>query len=247
MIINFRRAVKKQRTSTLNQDALDLVQAHSVTTANMPLREKVNLLATPILGAIYGVPKKETSMLNYVPETFTSLYNIPLGQDLWIFLNEPETVLRMKTASDLGKPALEGIEETLLERFEQHVETLSEDRWKQMMGHMTRQVMAAAGYVIGQQNVKVNSAVFTRATRYDKSGSFTFHAHRGGGRAIALTGDRAGTNLPKDQKWAYWKSFESGIRARIGFGLEDEKNAITEIQQKGYYLHDLPRLFRAAK
>jgi len=193
------------------------------------------------------VKKKDCNMLTYIPETFSSLFNTDLGQRLWAFLNEHETVLRMKTASDLGKPALEGVEEPLLESFEADVDTLTEDRWKQMIGHMTRQVMAAAGYVIAQQNVKVNSAVFTRATRYDKSGSFMFHAHRAGGRTIALTGDRAGTNLPKDQKWSYWKSFESGIRARIGFGIEDERAVIAEIQQKGYYIHHLPRLFRAAK
>lgn len=71
---------------------------------------------------------------------------------LWVFLNEDETRIRMCTASDLGRPAVEAIEEQLLERFGAKV---LEDRVKQMIGHMTRQAMEQDGYVVDAQNVKI--------------------------------------------------------------------------------------------
>ena len=184
----------------------------------------------------------------YTPETFAALSKTTLGEALWVFLNEPPTVAKMKLATDLGRTAVEGIEEDMLERFEADVDDLLEDRTKQMIGHMIKQVMSVAGYIIDQQNVKVPTGVFNRATRYKRSGSYTYFAHRGGagGRQVALTADRAGTALPEGEKWVFWKSFEGGLRARIGFGLEDENAAQAEIAETGYYLHQIKRLLRRA-
>jgi hypothetical protein len=184
-------------------------------------------------------------MNKYNPETFGSLFNTDLGQRLWAFLNEHDTILRMETASDLGKPAVEAIEESMIERFRDEVDQVTADRCKQMIGHMTRQVMAARGYAIAQQNVKVDAAVFSRATRYGKAGAVTFHAHRGGGHTVALTLDRAGAHLPGDRKWTYWKTFESGIRARVVFGIADEAAVAAEINKSGFYVYEMPRLLQA--
>lgn len=184
----------------------------------------------------------------YIPETFAALSKTPLGEALWAYLNEPPTVAKMKLATDLGRTVVEGIEEDMLERFEADIDDLLEDRTKQMIGHMIKQVMSVAGYIIDQQNVKVPTGVFSRATRYKRSGSYTYFAHMGGagGRQVALTADRAGTALPKEEKWVFWKSFEGGLRARIGFGLEDEIAAQAEIASTGYYLHQIKRLLRRA-
>lgn len=172
----------------------------------------------------------------YIAGTFRDEFGTELGGKLWSFLNEAESIACMKTASKLGRPAIEGIEELLLIRFEQDITMLKTDRCKQMIGHMIRQVMEVQGYVIAQQNVKLISALFLRATRYTEAGSFIYHAYRSDDQMIALTRDKTGSLLPGDKKWTYRKSFQSGICARIGFGLKDEKLAISEIQRNGYYV-----------
>ncbi|GLS98969.1 hypothetical protein GCM10007897_03470 [Sphingobium jiangsuense] len=54
-------------------------------------------------------------MLAYNPEKFASLYETDLGQRIWVFLTRRENVARLEMASQLSKPAVEGIEEQLLE------------------------------------------------------------------------------------------------------------------------------------
>ena len=53
-------------------------------------------------------------MFAYSPEKFASLYASDLGQRIWAFLTRARNVARLETASELGKPAVEGIEEQLL-------------------------------------------------------------------------------------------------------------------------------------
>lgn len=55
--------------------------------------------------------------MTYSPEKFASLYATDLGQRIWAFLAQPENVARLETASELGKPAVEGLEEQLLAEF----------------------------------------------------------------------------------------------------------------------------------
>ena len=69
---------------------------------------------------------------------FASLYASALGQRLWAFLTRPENVARLETASELSKPAVEGIEEQLLAEFREDVLA---HRVKQMVGHMVRQII----------------------------------------------------------------------------------------------------------
>ncbi|MEY9731337.1 hypothetical protein [Bradyrhizobium yuanmingense] len=60
-------------------------------------------------------------MLRYNPEKFASLSESDIGQRIWSFLTKPATIARLETASELGKPAVEGIEEQLLEEFREDV------------------------------------------------------------------------------------------------------------------------------
>jgi hypothetical protein len=185
----------------------------------------------------------------YNPETFTTAYETPFGRALWEFLNEPDTIARMETATALGRPAVEGVEEQLLARFEQDVEQLMADRNKQMAGHMVRQIMEPRGYVIDMQNVKVtNGAPFTRATRYKLPTDLDFYVYNDGNdfRNVALTADKAGARLPPGTKWVYWKSFRGGLRGRIAFGVPNEKVARADIINQGYHLYRMPRLVRKA-
>ncbi len=53
-------------------------------------------------------------MFAYSPDKFASLYASELGQRIWAFLTQDDNVARLETASQLSKPAVEGIEEELL-------------------------------------------------------------------------------------------------------------------------------------
>lgn len=183
----------------------------------------------------------------YQPSVFSTLAASALGQGLWQLLTGEEARLRMQTASDLGRPAVEGIEELLLKTFGAQ---LLDDRVKQMVGHMARQVMEHDGYVVDAQNIKLtNGAPFSRATRYKRRDSVTFHAWHltTDQRALVLTADKSGHRLPPapSGSWRYWKSFEGKLRACIGLGLPDVNGAQQAIAAEGYYRHRLERLLRA--
>jgi len=189
-------------------------------------------------------------MTVYEPGVFSKLYDSPIGVQLWGFLNEAESVIRMETATGLERPAVEGLEEPLLERFGSSV---LEDRTKQMIGHMVRQVMERNGYIIDVQNVKItNGAPFSRATRYKLPEDMTFYVFRNSKspKMFALTADKAGNRLhgdgtANDGTWKYWKNFRGGLRGRIAFSLENEAAARAEIAEKGYYVYEMKRILSA--
>ena len=184
----------------------------------------------------------------YNPGVFSALFETEMGQNLWSFLNKPETSSRMITATDLGRPAVEGIEEPLLAEFG---DAVMENRTKQMIGSMAKQIMESKGYVLEKKDVKItNGAPFSRGARYRKKDAMTYHAHMSSQdpRKVALTADKAGFHLPQDEnKWTYWKSFESGLRAAIAFNLTDERKAREDIAKDGYHVHYIPRVTRAAQ
>lgn len=103
----------------------------------------------------------------YRPDKFAMTFKDESGQALWDFLNEPETVIRMETASYLSRPAVEPLSPSLLQRFGPMVKR---DRIKQMIGHMARQVMEAKGYSLDRSNVKITRVgnMFASASRYVK-------------------------------------------------------------------------------
>ncbi len=107
-------------------------------------------------------------MLKYEPGRFASTYESDNGRKIWLFLNEPENVVRMETATYLSRPAAEPLSPYLLERFGKMIR---EDRIKQMTGHMIRQVLESNGYRIDRSNVRISREgnIFTSATRYTKS------------------------------------------------------------------------------
>ena len=94
------------------------------------------------------------------------------GKEIWELLIDPENIIRMETASYLSRPAIEPLSPVLFERFGEHAR---QDRIKQMMGHMVRQIMENRGYVLQQSNVKINSAnnIFSRASRYTAQNGFS--------------------------------------------------------------------------
>jgi hypothetical protein len=101
--------------------------------------------------------------MKYDPEKFSKLASSKLGLELWDFLTHHDNIIRMETASDLGKPAAKALSRHLLYKFGDQVR---DDRVKQMIGHMIKQILAYQGYDLEQRNVLVNDGLFKKASRY---------------------------------------------------------------------------------
>ena len=105
-------------------------------------------------------------MATYTPNQFSDLYNSSFGKEIWKFLNEHDNIIRMITASDLQRPAVEPLSEVLLDRFGKNIK---QDRIKQMIGHMVRQIMESLNYELASGNIKVRfGSVFNRASKYSR-------------------------------------------------------------------------------
>ncbi|KZL15713.1 hypothetical protein [Pseudovibrio sp. Ad37] len=103
--------------------------------------------------------------MQYNAERFNSTFKKETGAAIWEFLTERENIIRMETATYLSRPAIEPMSPLLVQRFGHKI---SNDRIKQMMGHMVRQIMEQRGYRLQQGNVKITSDenIFSRASRY---------------------------------------------------------------------------------
>ena len=181
----------------------------------------------------------------YSAGTFRALAESPLGRSLWQFLNEPLTMTRMETATDLGKPAVSGIEEPLLNEFGERV---VDDRVKQMVGHMVRQVMESLGYQMEQHNVTIGSALFSKGARYGRPDWQRLHVFRSSAdaRELCFSDSRDTASLPPPTnggRWRFWASFSTVRRGQIAYGV-DVHEVRQEIAKNGYALRNLKRILR---
>lgn len=181
----------------------------------------------------------------YRPGPFAAVAETQLGQALWEFLLEDATIRAMEVATDLGAPAVAGVEEGLLRRFGGDV---LNDRIKQMLGHMVRQIMERRGYVIDQSEVRLNSIPFAKGTRYRRSDAYQVHVFRNSrdGREVCMSDSRTPRGLPDPglgARWSLWRSFSTRLRARVGFGVELEQ-VRTAIVASGYFRTRLGRVLR---
>lgn len=105
--------------------------------------------------------------MNYNSQQFSDLFNSKFGQDVWKCLNEHDNIIRMETASLLKRPAVEPLSEILVDKFGDDVR---EDRTKQMIGHMVRQIMEARGFAFNAHNIVIRFGdLFSRGSRYKRS------------------------------------------------------------------------------
>jgi len=104
-------------------------------------------------------------MTRYEPGRFVGTYEASDGTALWKFLNQPDNLVRMEAASYLGRPAVEPLSPGLVARFGKGI---AEDRMKQMLGHMVRQILEGRGYRLDRSNVRINrdDNIFSSGTRY---------------------------------------------------------------------------------
>jgi hypothetical protein len=184
-------------------------------------------------------------MFTYRPEKFASLYASELGQRIWTFLTMPKNVARLETASELSKPAVEGIEEQLLAEFR---EDILADRVKQMVGHMVRQILEQKGWVLDQADVKVQSVPFSKAARYRRPDWVTFHAFRStkDPRDVAITDRRQNAPLPADTHWIYYATFASPLKAAVAFGLHDIRQLRQQVHSHGYQRVRIKRILHTS-
>ena len=100
---------------------------------------------------------------NFDPGKFTDVASA-WGKQLWEFLNEPIIVRSMTDASDDKRPAAEAIATELFQRFG---DDIKQDRVKQFIGFLIRQVMEKNGYshtAYGQKTK--DNPVFVKASVY---------------------------------------------------------------------------------
>jgi len=185
-------------------------------------------------------------MLDYRPGVYASVYATVLGEALWAFLNESDSLVRMTTAASLGRPAVEGIEEALLSRFGREI---LDFRVKQMCGHMVRRIMEANGYRVAVQNTKIaNGAPFVRGTKYQRKDDIMLHSFRNSkdSRQFALTADKGGKALPKGQgAWAYYQPVKGALRIRV-LTMAKLEAVVAAVEKDGYFTYHLERITKAA-
>ena len=101
--------------------------------------------------------------------SFRGVFDTDIGRKLWDFMNEGSTIDLMKDASDRGRPAVEPLQEALLEQFEQG--RVKENRIKQMIGRMARQVLERSGYrLVSDRNSVKPWRLFSLASTYERRG-----------------------------------------------------------------------------
>jgi hypothetical protein len=176
-----------------------------------------------------------------------------LGQDeqfareAWDFLNEPDIIQRMISATDLGHPAVEGIREPLVARFR---ELMNVERNRQRIGHMTRQIMERNGFELDQPEVKVNLYPFTKAARYRRKGSVALHVFRASSDhlEICIVETRSVSGLPDPPnggRWIYWTCITSKLQAAVGFEIMDLDKLKETISEQGFARRRTRRILRA--
>jgi len=102
----------------------------------------------------------------YDPGRFSDLAGTPTAERLWAFLIREHNIIRMETASELGRAAVEAVASRLLDEFGPDIK---EHRLKRMIGHMVKQVMRSRGFTPETSNVRVRvGGVFKRGTRYER-------------------------------------------------------------------------------
>lgn len=106
------------------------------------------------------------TIMEYNAKQFSTAYNTPLGQSIWILLNHNDQLIRMETAIYLRRPAIEAIQNVLLESFGDEVR---DDFVKRMIGNMTRQILEARGYKHISTGARLlNQELFSTGSKYSK-------------------------------------------------------------------------------
>lgn len=169
------------------------------------------------------------------------------ARQAWAFLNKPDIMQGMTSATELGHPAVAGIREALVARFG---DRMLIERNRQRIGHMVRQIMERGGYEIDQHNVKVNLFPFSKAARYRRKDAVLLHVFRAttDARELAITARRRDSAklpaAPHGGRWTYWTQITSKLQAAVALGITNLSGVNRKIAQDGFALHRVPRMMR---
>lgn len=183
-------------------------------------------------------------MQNFDAAQFQSEYATGLGRELWNFLNREDIVARMETATDLGQPALQAVEDQLLATFGKEVLA---DRIKQMIGRMVRQIMESNGFEHVTSDVRLSSVPFYKASRYRRRDQAIVYLFKSSSdpRDMLISATRNPDLPPLDRgRWVYVNAVTSPLKAQIGYGF-DLKAAAAK-SATGPFRHHMPRVMRPA-
>lgn len=89
---------------------------------------------------------------------FNSIFNTPLGKDIFGFLCLELTVIRMIDASNLRRPAVEPISNDIYLTFKNEFDNLNAKelaQWKQYIGYMVKPIMEENGYIHSSRSIKI--------------------------------------------------------------------------------------------
>jgi hypothetical protein len=81
-----------------------------------------------------------------------------LATALWDFLYRPDTVASLRTATSMGRPAVEGISDSLIVEFGGEIDDRAV---KQTIGHMVKLRMEALGYAVDKPRTRTRSGIFS--------------------------------------------------------------------------------------
>ena len=112
--------------------------------------------------------KSASPVYTFEPGSSAGVFDTDLGREMWDLLTHESTIKLMEDASDRGRPAVEPLQELLLDRFGQAV---AESRVKQMLGRMIRQVFERPGsdYELESDAIAVkDKKLVTRGVRYKR-------------------------------------------------------------------------------
>ena len=105
--------------------------------------------------------------------------NVLDAHRLWDFLSSKENIIRMITATEIGKPAAEAMSYRLEASYKNKPKDITQlVQFKQIIGYMIKIIMEMFGYAVEQKRVKNSShfnpdtqkelKYFTTASRYQK-------------------------------------------------------------------------------
>lgn len=98
------------------------------------------------------------------PGRFGSHVTPSFADKLWRFMNQKDNIIRMETASDLGRAAVEPLSELLVAEFGDDV---YDNRVTQVIGAMARQVMERdGGFVQGPPHRVRFGDLFSTGSKY---------------------------------------------------------------------------------
>lgn len=191
-------------------------------------------------------------MARYQPGPYRDLAESRAAKGVWPFLNQSDTIAKMEAASKLGRPAVEALEEDLLDRFG---ELVLVDRVKQMIGHMARQIMEVRGWRIDIQNVKItNGGPFSRGTRYRRADKVTLRVYQSAidPRRFALTlkADTSILERGRGKGRDHWISrgvVKDRLRLFVLYGVRDIDRTLDEIKTKGFATVRVERMLRGPR